>query len=126
MSIPGIGAAERHQVARQPIADDRLARLHRQGAALEAAKLRQHQFRRFGARQHRPSLRQEDGSGLGQLDTPADAMEQLGAVPRFQRRDRGAGRRLRQMQRLGRPRDMLAFGDGDKDAKLVECHGVNP
>ena len=40
------------------------------------------------------------------------------------RGDRSADRRLRQVQRLGRPRDMLALGDGDEDAELFESHGI--
>jgi hypothetical protein len=75
-----MGAPKGDQVPRQPIIGDGLARLDRQRAAPEAAEFAQSQLGRFGARQHRPRLRQEHMTGFGQLDTPADPIEQLGVV----------------------------------------------
>jgi hypothetical protein len=49
-------------------------------------------------------------------------MEEFCAVPSFQRCDRGAYRRLGDIERLGGARDMLAFcdRDEDEDTKLSE------
>ena len=107
---------------RQPVAGDRLARLDREGAALETAEVFEGSFRQLHPGQHGASLGQEHGAGFGQLDPAPNAVEQLGAMPGFKRRDRGAGRRLGKVQGLGGPRDVLAFGDGDEDAKLFERH----
>src|SRR5262245_13583480 len=40
----------------------------------------------------------------------------------FQRDDRGADRLLRQVQGFGGTRHVLAFGDSDEDAQLLEGH----
>ena len=40
----------------------------------------------------------------------------------FQRRNRGADRGLRDVERFGGARNMLAFGDGDENAELFERH----
>ncbi len=47
-------------------------------------------------------------------------MEQLDGVPGLQRVDGGTNRRLDEIQRLGRPRDMLALGHRHEDPQLVE------
>ena len=50
------------------------------------------------------------------------AIEQLDPVPLLERRDRGAGRRLGEIQRLSRARHVLAFGDADENAQLLQRH----
>ena len=47
-------------------------------------------------------------------------MEQLGPVPSFQGRGGSAGGRLRQVKCLGGTGDVLTFGDGGENSKLVE------
>ena len=57
-------------------------------------------------------------------DAPPDAVEQFDAVPGLQGGDRGAYRGLRQIQRLCRTGDVLAFGDGHENAELFERHAA--
>ena len=90
---------------------------------LQAAQLRQHQFGGLGPRQRRPRLVEEDAAGLGELDAAADAVEEGGAVAVLEHADGRADRRRRQVERRGGLGEVLAFGDGDEDAKLVEGHG---
>ena len=125
-SMPGITAAERHQVMRQPIAGDGLARLHQQPAPPQPGQFGQGQLRRLGPRQHRARLGQEHPAGLGQLDTAADAVEQARAVPSLQRGDCGTDGRLRQVQRARRLGHVLPFGDGDEDMQLFQGHAGCP
>ena len=117
-----MGASVVHEAARQPVAGDGLAGLEAERAALQPGQLGEHKLRGFRPGQDRLGLAQEQASGLRQLDAAADPAEQLGAVAPFQRADRGADRRLRQVQSFRRPRDMLPLGDGDEDAKLFEGH----
>ncbi len=119
-----MGSVERHKMLRQPVAGDRLARLDRKGAPLQAAEIVEGPLGSCHAGQDGSGIHQEQGAGFGQLDAAPDAVEQPGAVTRLKRSDRGAGRRLCKVQRLGRARHMLALGDGDKDAKLFKRHGV--
>jgi hypothetical protein len=99
-----------------------LARLHAERSAFQRAEFAERELGRFGARQHRPRLRQKHASGLGQGDVASNAIEQLGVVPRFQCRDRMTRRRLRDVQRTSRLRHMLSLGHRDKDPKLIERH----
>ena len=55
----GMGAAIIHEVARQPVAGDGLARLEAERAAPEAGELGQHELRRFRPGQHSLGLAQE-------------------------------------------------------------------
>ena len=118
----GIGPPKGHEVPGQPVIGDRLTGLHGERAALQAAELPQRQLGRFGPRQHGPRLGEKDLPRLGQLDTPPHPIEQLGIVPRLQRRDRLARRGLRDVQGARGLRHMLPLGDGDKDAKLLQRH----
>jgi hypothetical protein len=77
---------------------------------------------RLGPRQNGARLSEEQRAGLSQLDAAADPVEKLRSMPPFQHRDRGADRRLSNVERLGGARDMLAFRDGDKDPELFERH----
>jgi hypothetical protein len=116
-------AAERHQVPRQPIAGDRLARHHKKRAMLAAAEFAQQQLRRLRLGHDAARRAEKQRPRLGQFDPPPDAVKQLRIVPRLQRRDRGAHRRLAKMQRFRRPRHMLALRDGDENPELIESHG---
>jgi hypothetical protein len=60
-----MGAAECHEVSRQPIAGDRLARLDRERAALEISELAQGQIGTLNMRKDRPGFGQK-GVGLPQ------------------------------------------------------------
>ena len=65
----------------------------------------------------------DDLAGLAQRQAAADAVEQLRVVPRLQRRDRCAGRRLSDVQRLRRAGHVLALGHRHEDAQLLQGHG---
>ena len=117
-----IGFLEGNQVARQPVAGDGLAGLHRQRSALEAAELAERQFGRLDARQHRAGLLQEHLPRLGQFDAPPYPPEELGLMARLQRRDGVARGRLREVQGTRGLRDMLALGDRNEDPQLVQGH----
>jgi hypothetical protein len=54
-------------------------------------------------------------TGFGQLDPPANPVEELRIVPCFQRRNGVARRRLREIQGAGSLGDVLALGNGDED-----------
>lgn len=84
-----------------------------------ALPLRQHQFRRFGAREHGRCLDQEDGTSLGQS-------------VRCRRRPGGTASSAA-IEALAADCAMLSasaapvtcwFGDGAKGAKLIRCHGL--
>ncbi len=123
---PGMRAPECDQMARQPIAGNGLAGLHRERPALQPPELGEGKLRGLGARQHRLRLGQEQPPRLGQLDAAPNPVEQPDRVARFQRGNGAARRRLRQVQRLRRPRHVLPLGHGDEDTELVEGHGSLP
>ena len=81
----GMAPSERHEMARQPVARDRLARRHRQGSAPQAAEFGQRQLGGRSPCQHGPGLDQEHLTGLRQNDTAADAVEQLRAMLALER-----------------------------------------
>ncbi len=114
---------EGRQAWRKPIARDGLARDQLQRAALQAAIFRERQLGVRSAAQHRARFLQKHAAGFGQLDAAPNPVEQRNSVPRLQRRDRPARRRLRDVQRLSSTRDMLALGDTDENAKLLKGHG---
>ena len=117
-----IGAPERDQPRRQPIAGDGLAGVNAERAALEPAQFGQREFGGGGAREHRARFIEEQPAFRVQFDAAADAVEQRDAVAAFERADGRAHRRLRQAQRFGGTGDVLAFGDRDEDTKLLERH----
>src|SRR5262249_24358774 len=69
-------------------------------------------------------LIEKEPAGFGEFDAATDAMKQRGRMGVLQRDDRGADRLLRQVQGFGGPRHVLAFGDGDEDAQLLEGHAL--
>src|SRR5262249_27850865 len=91
-------------------------------SALEVAEFAESELRGFRTRQHCPCFRQEGLSGLGQFYAAADAIKKLGVVARFERRDRVAHRRLRNVQELGGLRHVLSVCHRDKHPKLIERH----
>ncbi len=95
---------------------------HGQGAALQAAELRQHELRGCDACQHGPCLIEKGASRLGQRDIPPDTLEQLRSMPALKRRNRGAGGGLRKIERLGPARDVLPFRHRDEYPKLLQGH----
>jgi len=107
---------------RQPIGGDGLAGEQPHRAALQPRQLVQQPFGRLGPRQHRPGFRQKGRPRRIQRQPPPNPVEQPCSVPRLQRVNRRADRRLRQMQRLGRSRHMQALGHGDEDAELFQRH----
>jgi hypothetical protein len=117
-----MGATERDEMTRQPIASDRLAGMNGEDAAFEIAQFGEDELGRLGPRPNGARLSEEQRAGLSQLDAAADPVEKLRSMPPFQHRDRGADRRLSNVERLGGARDMLAFRDGDKDPELFERH----
>jgi hypothetical protein len=118
--------AKRDKSLREPVARDGLARLYSQSAPLQAAEFTQRKFGHLRPGQDRPGLRQEHTPGLRQLDMAADAVEQPRVMPRLERRDRVTGRRLREVQRPGGLRHVLALGDRDKDSQLLQRHALSP
>ena len=118
----GVGGVKGLDTARQPVVPDRLACSDGQRAAFQTGEIIEDLGGGFGARQHGTGLDQEIAASLRQHNAPADAVEQLDAVTGFERRDGRARRRLRQVQFVRRPRDMLFFRDGHEDAKLFQCH----
>lgn len=67
---------------------------------------------------HGVCFRQKKPARVSQTNPTPDAVEQSGAILPFQGRDRCGGCRLRDAEFPGRTGDMLAFGDGDKNAQL--------
>src|SRR5262249_23262924 len=118
----GIGPVKRHQATRQPVIRDRLARLHGERAALEAAELGESKLGGRCAVEHASRLLEKQPAGFGQLDAAADAVQQRGPIGILERDARGAARLLRQVQGLRRTSHVLAFGDSDEDAQLLEGH----
>jgi len=57
-----------------------------------------------------------------QLDATADAAKQYDRIGIFESDDRGADRLLCQVQGFGGTRHVLAFGDSDESAQLLEGH----
>jgi hypothetical protein len=55
-----------------------------------------------------------------QLDATADAAKQYGRIGVFESDDRGADRLLCQVQGFGGTPHVLAFGDSDESAQLLE------
>ena len=119
------GAAKRDQARRKPIARDGLARLDRKAAAPEPAEIRERTFGGLGACEHRAGFAQKYFPFGAEIDAPADAMKQRHAITVFERGNRRADGRLRQVQRFGGAGHMLAFGDGDEDAELLKRHPSN-
>jgi hypothetical protein len=107
----------------QPVAGDGVAGHDAQAAALKVAVIGQRQFGSGGAAQDGARLGKEHGARFAQLYAAAHAVKQRHAVPGFQRRNRIAGGRLGDAQHLCRLGDMLPFGNGDEDAKLLQRHG---
>ncbi len=116
----GIGGPVGHQEGRQPVAGDRLAGLDRQAPASHAAEFRQRQFAEPRAPVRRLGFGKKRAPGPAQLDPAADPVEEADAIAAFQRVDGRADRRRRQVQAFRRPGKVLALGDGDEDAQLVE------
>src|ERR1700722_8331583 len=114
---------EGDEMARQPIAGDRLTGVNRESAALQSAQFGEDKLGRLSSRQNGASLDKKQRAGLGQFDAAADSVEEFCAMASFQRRNRGAERGLRDVERFGGARDMLAFGYGVENAELLERHG---
>jgi hypothetical protein len=117
-----MSSSKRDEAFGKPIAGDDLTTLDSQRAPLQAGVFAEGEFGGAHSRRHRPRLREKRLAGLGQLDAPADAIEQLRVVARLQRRDRVARRGLSEIQRLGGLSEVLAFSDRDEDAVLLEGH----
>ena len=117
-----IDAAKRNQMMWKPVAGDGLACLHGERASLQPAERAEGQFSVLDLRKDGSRFRQECAPGLGQLDAASDAIEQPDIMALLERRDSMARRRLGEMERARRLGHVLSFGNGDKDAKLVEGH----
>ena len=104
-----IGPPEGDQVARKPIAGNRLACLNGQRASFQAAEFAQREFGGFGPRQHGPGLFEENVARLRQLDAAPYPIEQFRVVPCFQGRDGVARCGLREIQSAGGLRDVLSL-----------------
>ena len=113
---------EAHQPRRQPGTGDGLAGRQRQRAALQVADLGEEEIGAGRPRQCRLRLRQEGRPSLRQFDAPPRAVEQRDTVALLQHADRGADGRGREIERVGRLGQVLAFGHGDEDAELFERH----
>ena len=59
---------------------------------------------------------------MRELDPPADPAKQRDCMALLECRDRGAHCGLGEVKGLGGARDVLAFGDGLKNPKLLERH----
>src|SRR5262245_33017975 len=64
-------------------------------------------------------------TSFGQFNASPDAVKKLCVVSILQCRDRYADGGLSKIKRFSRFRQMLSFGDGDEDTKLVKCHPVH-
>ena len=117
-----IGAPKVVDQRREPISRDRLARGERQASALEAGEICQRLLCGRGAGEHAARLAEKHSSCFRQHDAAPDAVEKFCGVTCLQRRHRGANGRLREVQILCGLRHMLAFGDSDEDAELLERH----
>ena len=69
-----------------------------------------------------PGFVEKDSSWLGQLDIPPNTVEELRAVPTFQRRNGGTDGGLREAQRLGCTSDVLPLRHGNEDPELLQSH----
>ena len=113
---------EPDEAAREPIAADGLAGGERQFARLQAGEIGEGLFGGRGAGENALRLDEERPPGGRQRDAPADAIKQFDVVALFERGDRRARRRLCQVQHACRARHVLAFGDGDENAQLLQRH----
>ncbi|MNN24133.1 hypothetical protein D3C81_1375510 [compost metagenome] len=110
-----------HEVADQ---QGRQVVAHRQGGAdlqrAEAAVSLQQLLDLAGAVEQGDRLGQQLLAEGAERQALADAVEQRAVVVPLEFRQRGAGCRLRQRQRLGGTGDALQAGDGDEDFQLSE------
>jgi hypothetical protein len=113
---------EGDEMARQPIAGDGLTGVNRESAALQSAQFGEDKLGRLSSRQNGASLDKKQRAGFGQLDAAADPVEEFCAMASFQRRNRGADRGLRDVERFGGARNVLTFSDCDENAELFERH----
>ena len=120
---PRVGPAEVDEARRQPVAGDGFACLDLQAPPPQAGDLGQHELRAVDLREDGLRLDEKRRAGLRQFYAATDALEQTRIMASLERGDMRADRRLREMENLRRLCDVLAFGDGDEDAKLVEGHG---
>ncbi|MNF68457.1 hypothetical protein D3C84_503140 [compost metagenome] len=86
----------------------------------EAALALQQQLDFLGAVEQGHRLGQQLGTQGAERQALADAVEQRAVVVALQLGQRGAGRRLRQGQRLGRARHAFQPGDGDEHLHLPQ------
>ena len=122
----GMAGLESREHRRQPVVRHCLAGDDPEAAPLQSGKLGKHDASVFGPCKHRAGLGQKQATRLGEFDPPPHAVEQPDVVALLQRGDGGARRRLREVQRLRRLRHVLALGNGNEDAKLIERHSVPP
>ncbi len=119
----GPGLAELGDAVGQPDGGDGLARGEHQAPPLEPAQIGERPFGGGGAGEHGARLFEKDLARLAQHDVAPDPMKELHPEAGLEGGDRRAHRRLGEVQRLSRPGDVLAFGDGDENAELFERHG---
>ena len=112
-----------HHALWQPVICNCLARVKPQPAARVLGEILQNHLDRLGAGQQPACLGHQRIACLGQDDAPPHAIKELDIMAIFQRRDRSAHRRLREVQRIRRTGHMQTVCHGQKDTKLFKGHG---
>jgi hypothetical protein len=111
-----------HQMTREPITRDGLAGMDVQCSPLHVAKLAHFESGGCGSRQDAARFFEQQPTGRGQLNVPANPVEQLDLKLIFKRRNRVACRRLRKIEITRGVCEVLAFGHSHKDLELIEGH----
>jgi hypothetical protein len=96
---------------------------HRQAGVGRVGRQPGRAHRRVGGIQGAPRLLVDDPADFGEDDPALGPHEQLGGDLGFELPDLGAEGRLRDGQRLGRPREAPLVRDLDEVAQLPQFHG---
>jgi len=108
---------------RQPIAGNRLAGVDGEGAALQPPSSQSTSSADSArARTARASARNSAPAAVNSMPRPT-RLKSFAPCRALQRRDRGTDRRLRNVERLGGARDVVAFRDHHEDTELFKRHG---
>lgn len=107
---------------RQPVAGNGLARKDGHRSAPGTAEIGHGSLGRVDAGDDCFRLLSKNLAGFGQFYPAADTMKQFNVMPVFERVDRPADGRLRQVQCLCRAGYMLSLRDSKKYPQLFECH----
>ena len=96
-----------------------------QRAAFERVEFSKRLLRALDLGEDAARLNKQRCARFGEHDAPAHAVEQFYVVAGFERSDRMARGRLREVERARPLRHVSALRDGDENAQLLERHGAS-